>query len=71
MRELYRLLPTLFLNASRTDPAILFLEGVQATVSWQSPLTTTHSRKLSKSRIRAVQCYDCPTRRCGSGHNTW
>ena len=21
-------------------------------------------------RIRAVQCYDCPTAQCGSGHDT-
>ena len=35
----------------------------------QSPLTTRHLRNLPESRIRAVQCYDCPTRRCGSGHD--
>ena len=44
--------------------------GVQAKASWQSLLTRRHSRNLSESRIRAVRCYDCPTRRCGSGHDT-
>ena len=29
-----------------------------------------HQKALEKSRIRAVQCYDCPTRRCGGGQHT-
>ena len=33
----------------------------------RSSLTRRHSKNLSESRIRAVQCYDCPRRRCGSG----
>ena len=45
-------------------------EEVQAMVSWRSPLTRWHSRELSYSRIRAVQHYHCPTKQCGSGHNT-
>ena len=36
--------------------------GVRAMASWRSLLTTTHSRNLSESRIRAVQCYECPTK---------
>ena len=28
-------------------------------------------KKSLESRISAVQCYDCPTRRRGSGHDTW
>jgi hypothetical protein len=44
--------------------------GVQTMASRRSPLTRRHGRNLSESRIRAVQCYDCPTRRCSSGHNT-
>ena len=40
--------------------------GVQAMASWRSPLTRMHLRNLSRSRIRAVQCYDCPKKRCGS-----
>ena len=27
-------------------------------------------RALSESGIRAIQCYDCPTAQCGSGHDT-
>ena len=27
-------------------------------------LTKRHSRNLSGSRMSAVRCYDCPTRRC-------
>ena len=43
--------------------------GVQAMASWRSPLTRRHWINLSESRIKAVQCYDCPMKRCGSGHN--
>ena len=43
---------------------------VQTWESWQSPLTRRYSRELSESGIRAVQCYDCPTAPCGSGHGT-
>ena len=39
-------------------------------ISWQRPLTERHSRELSESGIRAVQCYDCPTAHRGSGHDT-
>ena len=36
---------------------------------WRA-VTWLHSRNPSESTIRAVLCYDCPIRRCGSGHNT-
>ena len=36
--------------------------GVPGMAGWRSPLTRKHSRNLSESRIRAVQCYDCPTK---------
>ena len=44
--------------------------GGQAMISCRSLLIRRHSRNLSESRIRAIQCYDCPTRQCGSGHHT-
>ena len=33
----------------------------QAMASWRSVLTRRHSGNLSRSRIRALQCYNCPT----------
>jgi hypothetical protein len=37
---------------------------------WQSPLTRPqYSREFMESGITAVQCYDCPTAQCGSGHD--
>ena len=49
-----------------------FLWGgvVPAMANWRSSLTGRHRRNISESRISAVRCYGCPTRRCGSGHNT-
>ena len=43
---------------------------VQTLASWQSPLTRWDSGDLSESGIRTVQCYDCPTAQCSSGHGT-
>ena len=48
---------------------ITFFWG-QAMMSCRSLLITRHSRNLSESRIRAAQCYDCPTKRCDRGHYT-
>ena len=41
----------------------------QALADWQSPLAKRYLRELSKSGIRAVQCYDCPTAQRGGGHD--
>ena len=45
--------------------------GGQAMMNCRSLLIRRHSRNLSESRTRAVQCYDCPTTRCGSSHYTF
>ena len=44
---------------TRRCPDCSFL-GVQAMASRRSPLTRRHLRNLSESRVRAIQCYDCP-----------
>lgn len=36
----------------------------------RSPLNRGYSRKLWKSRIRMVRCYECPRRKRGSGFDT-
>ena len=46
-----------------------FFFSAPAMASWRARLTRKHSKNLSESRIRGVQCYNCPTRRCSSGHN--
>ena len=55
---------------SHAAVGLLFYFLGQAMISCRSLLIRRHSRNLSESRIRAVRCYDCPTRRCGSGHHT-
>ena len=53
--------------AGKADHTPVFL--AQTLASWQSSRTRWYSREFSESGIRAVQCYDCPTAQCGSGHH--
>jgi hypothetical protein len=56
-------------NNNSSGTTVFFWRGVQAMASWRSLLTMRHSRNLSESRIRAVQCYDCPAIRAAVQHH--
>ena len=57
----YPLLTTkIALGVHRQCCNLIFGGGVQVMVSWRSSVTRWHWRDLSKSRIRAAQCYNCP-----------